>query len=211
MFTFSPNHAVCSFKIYVVMHPYHYRYRNRAWVPDTSLRQWQFTLIDCNAGSEESRDVSGVETFSGGRERARKEFNQKANHVQPKLSRATKSTTYNTSNFRKHLKSPHNAEWKEFTRGTGNFSGHDAGESEEKWPEGTRTLSWVSCPSLSVADGLGFRRLICVLESRYEIPSRHIITDMVLPKLHESVKKNTTQNKTKKPKPLPHTSFHQKK
>lgn len=147
------------------------------------MRQWQFTLIDCNAGSEESRDVSGVETFSGGRERARKKFNQKANHVQPKLSRATKSTTFNTSNVRKHLKSPHNAEWKEFTRGTG------AGESEEKCPEATRTLSWVSCQSLSVADGLGFRRLICVLESRYEIPSRHIVTDMVLPKLHESEKK----------------------
>lgn len=106
-----------------------------------------------------------------------------------KLSRATKSTTYNTSNFRKHLKSPHNAEWKEFTRrGTGNVVDR-RGRVGRKCPEATRTLSWLSCQSLSVADGLGFRRLICVLESRYDIPSRHNITDMVLPKLHESGKK----------------------
>lgn len=108
------------------MHPYHYRYRNRAWVPvcgSGNLRK-----LAARAGSEESRDVSGVETFSGGRERARKKFNQKANHVQPSclerpnLPLSTQATSENiwnprtTQNGRSSLVAPARASRKRNVR-----------------------------------------------------------------------------------------------
>ncbi|XP_073331910.1 zinc finger BED domain-containing protein 4-like [Pagrus major] len=42
---------------------------------------------------------------------------------------------------------------------------------------------------LSVVDNVGFRRLLSTLEPRYEIPSRPYITDVMVPKLFEDVKK----------------------
>lgn len=99
---------------------------------------------------------------------------------------ATKSATDYASNLRKkrkkNLKSPHNVERKEFTGGTDNFVGRRgrvSGNNPHIVPdEQPITVCF-----------RGFRRLICVLESRYEIPSHHGITDAVLPKLHDSVKK----------------------
>ena len=41
---------------------------------------------------------------------------------------------------------------------------------------------------LSVVDNVGFRRLLKVLEPRYEIPSRLYITDLMLPKVYDKVK-----------------------
>ncbi|XP_051809821.1 zinc finger BED domain-containing protein 4-like [Acanthochromis polyacanthus] len=43
---------------------------------------------------------------------------------------------------------------------------------------------------LSVVKNLGLRHLLCILELRYEIPSHTHITDTVLPKLHDFVKKH---------------------
>lgn len=43
---------------------------------------------------------------------------------------------------------------------------------------------------LSVVENVGFRRLLSTLEPRYEIPSRSYITDVMVPKLFEDVKKN---------------------
>lgn len=40
----------------------------------------------------------------------------------------------------------------------------------------------------SVVDNVGFRRLLSILEPRYDIPSRHHITDKALPKLRNFVK-----------------------
>ncbi|XP_038160178.1 zinc finger BED domain-containing protein 4-like [Cyprinodon tularosa] len=43
---------------------------------------------------------------------------------------------------------------------------------------------------LSVVENIGFRRLLSVLEPRYEIPSRQYITDRELPKLYDLVKRH---------------------
>lgn len=43
---------------------------------------------------------------------------------------------------------------------------------------------------LSVAENEGFRRLLSTLEPRYEIPSRPYITDVMVPKLFDEVKKH---------------------
>ncbi|XP_025765939.1 zinc finger BED domain-containing protein 4-like [Oreochromis niloticus] len=43
---------------------------------------------------------------------------------------------------------------------------------------------------LSEVENVGFLRLLHVLEPRYDVPSRHYMTDTELPKLHVSVKKH---------------------
>ncbi len=43
---------------------------------------------------------------------------------------------------------------------------------------------------LSVVDNVGFRRFVNVLEPKYEIPSRRHVTDIVLPQIHDAVKKH---------------------
>lgn len=43
---------------------------------------------------------------------------------------------------------------------------------------------------LSEVGNVGFLRLLHVLEPRYDVPSRHYMTDTELPKLHDSVKKH---------------------
>ncbi len=43
---------------------------------------------------------------------------------------------------------------------------------------------------LSVIDNVGFRRFVNVLEPKYEIPNRRHVTDIVLPQIHDAVKKH---------------------
>ena len=120
-----------------------------------------------------------------------------------KLSRGgTISTAYNTSNLIKHLKSQHDAEYKEFTRDTDKRQPtlqQTLAKREKMSRDNPRAVKITDALAeyialddqpLSVVDNLGFRRLLCILEPRYEIPSRTHITDTVLPKLHDFVKKH---------------------
>ena len=43
---------------------------------------------------------------------------------------------------------------------------------------------------LSVVDNMGFRRLLNILEPRYEVPGRRYITETMLPNLHDFVKEH---------------------
>ncbi len=122
---------------------------------------------------------------------------------QAKLSRGgTKSTTYNTSDLIQHLKSQHKAEYKEFTCDTDKLQQtlqQTLAKREKMSRDNPRAIKITDALAeyialddqpLSVVDNLGFRRLLCILEPRYEIPSRTHITNTVLPKLHDFVKKH---------------------
>ena len=43
---------------------------------------------------------------------------------------------------------------------------------------------------LSVVDNVGFRRLLNILDPRYEVPGRRYITETMLPNLHDFVKEH---------------------
>lgn len=45
---------------------------------------------------------------------------------------------------------------------------------------------------LSVVDNVGSCRLFNVLEPKYEIPSRRYVTEVILPQIHNAVKKHIT-------------------
>lgn len=109
---------------------------------------------------------------------------------------------YNTSNLLKHLKAKHPAEYREFTSTTVERQPtleQMLAKREKMSRDNPRALKITDALAeyialddqpLSVVDNLGFRRLLCILEPRYEIPSRNHITDTVLPKLHDFTKKH---------------------
>ena len=100
------------------------------------------------------------------------------------------STPFNTSSLIKHLKTNHSAKYTEF-----NASGSrpkqptltDVLEKREKMSkDNSRAINTTEALThfialddqpLSVVDNVGFRRLLELLEPRYEIPSRLYITD----------------------------------
>lgn len=120
-----------------------------------------------------------------------------------KISRGgTKASTFNTSNLIKHLKTRHEGQYKEFAASSGRQQPtlQQTLERREKMSNDnpkaakiTQALTQfiaLDDQLLSVVDNMGFRRLLGVLEPRYEIPSQRHITDTVLPKMHEFVKKH---------------------
>lgn len=122
-----------------------------------------------------------------------------------KLSRGgTKSTGYNTSNLIKHLKSQHEAEYKEFTCDNKRqptlqqmlAKRKKMSRDKPRVVKITEALAeYIALDDqpLSVVDNVGFQSLLCILEPRYEIPSCTHITDTVLLKLRNFVKKTHLQ------------------
>ena len=129
-----------------------------------------------------------------------------------KLSRGgLKATAYNTSNLIKHLEAKHKTEYAEFKAAsstTAAASGTlqqptvtEAIQRREKLAKdhpralkitrGLTEMITLDDQPLSLVDNVGFRRFMDIVEPRYEIPGRHLITDNALPKLHKFVKEYT--------------------
>ena len=121
------------------------------------------------------------------------------------VSRGGKESTYfNTSNMIKHQKNYHSAKYTEFTNASGARLKQptltDVFQKREKMSkDNSRAIKTTEALThfitlddqpLSVVDNVGFRRLLEVLEPRYEIPSRLYITDVMLPKVYDKVKNN---------------------
>ena len=119
------------------------------------------------------------------------------------VSRGGKESTYfNTSNMIKHQKNYHSAKYTEFTNASGARLKQptltDVFQKREKMSkDNSRAIKITEALThfitlddqpLSVVDNVGFRRLLKVLEPRYEIPSRLYITDLMLPKVYDKVK-----------------------
>uniref|UniRef100_A0A8C5MY44 BED-type domain-containing protein n=1 Tax=Leptobrachium leishanense TaxID=445787 RepID=A0A8C5MY44_9ANUR len=126
-----------------------------------------------------------------------------------KISRGgSKISSFNTSNLIKHLKMKHKAEYGEFVEASNSNAGRSTQQltlqetfsrREKMARENPRAVKITEALSqfivlddqpLSLVDNMGFRRFINILEPRYEIPSRRYITDVMLPKIHDAVKKH---------------------
>ncbi|XP_038157148.1 zinc finger BED domain-containing protein 4-like [Cyprinodon tularosa] len=121
-----------------------------------------------------------------------------------KFSRGgTNPNSYNTSNLIKHLKTQHDAEYKEFSHSGGKLQQPTLPQMLKKREKMSRDnphamkitealTQYIALDDqpLSVIEDIGFRRLLSVLEPRYEIPSRQYITDRELPKLYDFVKRH---------------------
>ncbi len=122
-----------------------------------------------------------------------------------KISRGgTKSSTYNTSNMIKHLKLKHKSEHGEFAASS-NVSTQQPTLQQtfarrEKMTRDNPRVKQITevltqfivldDQPLSFDDNVGFLRFVNVLEPKYEIPSRRHVTDIVLPQIHDAVKKH---------------------
>ncbi|XP_073722443.1 zinc finger BED domain-containing protein 4-like [Misgurnus anguillicaudatus] len=122
-----------------------------------------------------------------------------------KVSRGGKeSTSFNTSNLIKHLKTHHSAEYAQFSKAkaTQQPTLTQVLQKREKMSrdnpralkitEGIAYFIALDDQPLSVVENTGFRHLLGILEPRYEIPSRHYITDAMLPKVFNDVKKHVS-------------------
>ncbi|CAI5676938.1 unnamed protein product [Oreochromis niloticus] len=121
-----------------------------------------------------------------------------------KVSRGGKeSTSFNTSNLIKHMRTHHALEYTEFAKANARPEQPTLTQVLEKRQKISRenpravkiteALTHFIAPDdqpLSVVENVGFRRFLSILEPRYEIPSRPYITDVTLPKLFEEVKKH---------------------
>lgn len=119
-----------------------------------------------------------------------------------KVSRGGKeSTSFNTSNLIKHLRTHHAQEYTEFAKANARPEQPTLTQVLEKRQkmsrENPRAVKITEALThfialddqpLSVVENVGFRRLLSVLEPRYEIPSRPYFMDIMLPKLFEDVK-----------------------
>ncbi|PIO29669.1 hypothetical protein AB205_0145900, partial [Aquarana catesbeiana] len=123
-----------------------------------------------------------------------------------KLSRGgTKISSYNTSNLIKHLKLKHKSEHGEFTA-IGSSSSTQQPTLQQTFARREKLLRdhpravqitealtqfiILDDQPLSIVENMGFHRFPNVLEPKYDIPSRHYITDIILPKIHDMVKKH---------------------
>lgn len=124
-----------------------------------------------------------------------------------KISRGgSKVSSYNTSNLIKHLKMKHKTEHGEFTAVTSSctqqltlqqtLARHEKFSMDnpraKKISEVVTQFIVLDDQPLSIVDNVGFRRLMNLLEPKYEIPSRRHVTDVMLPQLHNTVKKHIT-------------------
>lgn len=121
-----------------------------------------------------------------------------------KVSRGGKeSTSFNTSNLIKHLRTHHKPEYADFAKANAKPQQPTLTQVLEKREkmsrENPRAVKITEALThfialddkpLSVAENEGFRRLLSTLEPRYEIPSRPYITDVMVPKLFDEVKKH---------------------
>ncbi|KAL1249064.1 hypothetical protein QQF64_022382 [Cirrhinus molitorella] len=111
------------------------------------------------------------------------------------------SISFNTSNLIKHLKTHHSAKYTEFTNASAKPQQRSLTEvfqkREKLSKDNPRSIKITEALThfialddqpLSVVDNVGFRRLLGVLEPRYDIPSRPYITDVMLPKVYDEVK-----------------------
>ncbi|XP_053571558.1 uncharacterized protein LOC128661312 [Bombina bombina] len=124
-----------------------------------------------------------------------------------KLSRGgAKVSSYNTSNLIKHLKLKHKSEHGEFAT-LASSSTHQPTLQQTlarreklsrdnpravKITEALTQLIILDDQPLSIVDNMGFCRFINVLEPKYDIPSRRYIADVILPQIHNTVKKHIT-------------------
>ncbi|XP_073470760.1 zinc finger BED domain-containing protein 4-like [Aquarana catesbeiana] len=123
-----------------------------------------------------------------------------------KLSRGgTKISSYNTSNLIKHLKLKHKSEHGEFTA-IGSSSSTQQPTLQQTFArreklsrdnpravqitEALTQFIILDDQPLSIVENMGFQRFLNVLEPKYDIPSRHYIRDIILPKIHDTVKKH---------------------
>jgi len=123
-----------------------------------------------------------------------------------KVSRGGKeSTSFNTSNLIKHLKTHHSAEYSQFRKAkptpqqptlTQVLQKREKMSRDnpraQKITEGIAYFIALDDQPLSAVENAGFRHLLGILEPRYEIPSRHYITDAMLPKVFHEVKKHVS-------------------
>ncbi|XP_026087257.1 zinc finger BED domain-containing protein 4-like [Carassius auratus] len=123
-----------------------------------------------------------------------------------KVSRGGKeSTSFNTSNLIKHLKTHHSAEYTQFSQAkqaTQQPTLTQVLQKREKMSrdnpralkitEGIAYFIALDDQPLSAVENIGFRHLLGILEPRYEIPSRHHITTAMLPKVFNDVKKHVS-------------------
>lgn len=123
-----------------------------------------------------------------------------------KISRGgTNSSAYNTSNLIKHLKNRHNADYQKFTKASHRLSQPTLPQTlsrrEKMLRDNPRAVKISAALTqfialddqpLSVLDNVGFRRLLNILEPRYEIPSRNYITDTAIPQLYDFVKEHVS-------------------
>uniref|UniRef100_A0A8C5PW74 BED-type domain-containing protein n=1 Tax=Leptobrachium leishanense TaxID=445787 RepID=A0A8C5PW74_9ANUR len=121
-----------------------------------------------------------------------------------KISRGgVKVSAYNTSNLIKHLKLKHKSEYGEFAAGSSSTQQPTLQETlarrQKLARDNPRAIKITEVLTqfivlddqpLSVVDNLGFRRLLNLLEPKYEIPSRRYVTDVILPQIHDTVKKH---------------------
>ncbi|KAK0142029.1 Zinc finger BED domain-containing protein 4 [Merluccius polli] len=120
-----------------------------------------------------------------------------------RVSRGGKeSTSFNTSNLIKHLKTHHSAEYTQFANAkvTRQPTLTQVLQKREKMSrdnpralkitEGIAYFIALDDQPLSAVENIGFRHLLGILEPRYEISSRHYITDTMLPKVFDEVKKH---------------------
>ncbi|KAM4795879.1 zinc finger BED domain-containing protein 4-like [Rhinophrynus dorsalis] len=117
----------------------------------------------------------------------------------------TKVSAYNTSNLIKHLRLKHQSEHAEFVKGTSGSSQQQLtlqqtlARREKMSKENPRAIKITEAlvhfivlddQPLSVVENKGFQRLVNVLEPKYDMPSRRYVTDVVLPQVHDQVKKH---------------------
>lgn len=127
-----------------------------------------------------------------------------------KVSRGGKeNTSFNTSNLIKHLKTHHKAEYTEFANANANANARPQQPTLAQVLQKRQTMArdnpravkitealthYIALDDqpLSVVEDEGFRRLLGALEPRYEIPGRHYITDVMMPKVFDEVKKHVS-------------------
>ena len=120
-----------------------------------------------------------------------------------------KRAAYNTTNLIRHLKNKHPNEHIEFTRASQAKAPTqktlaEVFKKKEKYPRDSYMAKHITekiiefialdIQPISVVEDKGFRRLLEFLNPRYDLPSRHYLSDTALPEMYSKVRDHLRGN-----------------